>query len=195
MRSPLDQKAKTHVSAPRAGNPSSTDAGFSRDGRALSDRGALVGGIGAAAVLCSVVTCGHSAAAPGDEGLTTQRQQAIVSAFAAAIVHDDHMGIVAHATPDITWTIPGSSVVSGRATGIDEVTRLADTFAQYGLHITPMSLAFGRDTVAVTLHDTGEHTGKRLDQDVVNVLTIRDDKISDVTAHLTDIDSFDAYFS
>jgi hypothetical protein len=30
---------------------------------------------------------------------------------------------------------------------------------------------------------------------VVNVLTIRDDKISDVTAHLTDIGSFDAYFS
>jgi ketosteroid isomerase-like protein len=194
-RSPLVNKAKAHASVPRAGNPSMTDGGSSRDGRPLSRRGASVVVIGVAAVLYSVATCGYSAATPGDEGLITQRQQAIVSAFAAAIVHDDHVGIVAHATPDITWTIPGSSVVSGRATGIDEVTRLADTFAQYGLHITPMSLAFGSDTVAVTLHDTGEHTGKRLDQDVVNVLTIRDDKISDVTAHLTDIDSFDAYFS
>ncbi|OBI45412.1 hypothetical protein A5706_31545 [Mycobacterium sp. E796] len=137
----------------------------------------------------------NSSAAPDDEAATMQRQRAIVGAFATAIVHDDHADIAEHATPDIVWTIPGSSVVSGRATGIDDVTRLADTFAQYGLHITPQGFAFGRDTVAVTLHDTGEHNGVRLEQDVVNVLTIRGDKISEVTAHLTDIDSFDAYFS
>ncbi|ODR03740.1 hypothetical protein AWC25_13875 [Mycobacterium sherrisii] len=138
-------------------------------------------------------TGGVSSAAPGDT--TPQQQRTIVGAFASAIVHDDHAGIAEHATPDITWTIPGSSVVSGRAVGIGDVTRLADTFAQYGLQISPQGFAFGRDTVAVTLHDNGEHNGKRLDQDVVNVLTIRGDKISDVTAHLTDIDSFDAYFS
>src|SRR5262249_29830456 len=98
-------------------------------------------------------------------------------------------------TPDIVWTIPGTSVVSGQATGVGEVIRLADTFAEYGLHITPQGFAFGRDTVAVKLHDTGEHNGKRLDQDVVNVLTIRDDKIASVTANLADIGAFDAYFS
>jgi len=51
------------------------------------------------------------------------------------------------------------------------------------------------DTVAVRLHDTGEHNGKRIDQDVINVLTIRDDKVAGVTATLTDVSSFDAYFS
>lgn len=64
-----------------------------------------------------------------------------------------------------------------------------------GLRITPQGFTFGRDTVAVTLHDTGEHNGKRLEQDMVNVLTIRGDKISECTAHLTDIDSFDAHSS
>lgn len=149
------------------------------------------------AAIATVLVClgpgGASSAAPDEP--TTQQQRAIVAAFASAIVHDDHAGIAEHATDDIAWTIPGSSVVSGRATGIGDITRLADTFAQYGLHISPQGFAFGRDTVAVTLHDTGEHNGKRLDQDVVNVLTIRGDKICEVTAHLTDIDSFDAYFS
>ncbi|SPM26668.1 hypothetical protein MTAB308_143 [Mycobacterium terramassiliense] len=154
---------------------------------------AALAGSGIAMALVCVVPGGNSTAAPDDD--QTQRQRTIVGAFATAIVHDDHAGIAEHATPDIVWTIPGSSVVSGRATGIDDVTRLADTFAQYGLHISPQGLAFGRDTVAVTLHDTGEHNGKRLEQDVVNVLTIRGDKISEVTAHLTDIGSFDAYFS
>ena len=195
MRFSLGRHAKANASMPRFGRYSMPDVSSSRGKHLLSDRSALAVVIGATAVVCSVVTCGNSAAAPDDSGSTTQRQQALVRAFAAAFVQDDHMGIAAHAAPDITWTIPGASVVSGRASGIDEVTGLADTFAQYGLHITPKSLAFGRDTVAVTLHDTGEHAGKRLDQDVVNVLTIRDDKISDVTAHLTDVDSFDAYFS
>lgn len=156
---------------------------------------AAVAGAGIAMVLVCVVPGGNSTAAPDDEAAAMQQQRAIVGAFATAIVHDDHPGIAEHATPDIVWTIPGSSVVSGRATGIDDVTRLADTFAQYGLHISPKGFAFGRDTVAVTLHDTGEHNGRRLEQDVVNVLTIRGDKISEVTAHLTDIESFDAYFS
>jgi uncharacterized protein len=150
---------------------------------------------GLATAMAFAGVSGNSAAAPDDEAAVTQRQREIVGAFATAIVHDDHAGIAEHATPDIVWTIPGSSVVSGRATGIGDVTRLADTFAQYGLHISPEGFAFGRDTVAVTLHDAGDHNGKRLEQDVVNVLAIRDDKISEVTAHLTDIASFDAYFS
>lgn len=156
---------------------------------------AAVAGPAIGLALICVVPVGNSTAAPDDEAAATQRQRAIVGAFATAIVHDDHAGIAEHATPDVVWTIPGSSVVSGRATGIDDVTRLADTFAQYGLRISPQGFAFGRDTVAVTLHDTGEHNGKQLEQDVVNVLTIRGDKISEVTAHLTDIGSFDAYFS
>ena len=163
--------------------------------RVLNVLNATLAGASAAALLFCVVPSPDSAASPDDDALTTQRQQAIVSAFATAIVHDDHAGIAEHATPDIVWTIPGTSVVSGQATGIDGVTRLADTFAQYGLHISPQGFAFGRDTVAVKLHDTGEHNGKRLDQDVVNVLTIRDDKISEVTAHFADVSSFDSYFS
>ncbi|BBZ46682.1 hypothetical protein MPRM_39630 [Mycobacterium parmense] len=156
---------------------------------------AALAGSGMAVALACVVPGPKSTASPDYDAAATQRQRAIVGAFATAIVHDDHAEIAGHATPDIVWTIPGNSVVSGRATGIDDVTRLADTFAQYGLHIAPQGFAFGRDTVAVTLHDTGEHNGKRLQQDVVNVLTISGDKISEVTAHLTDIDSFDAYFS
>ena len=50
---------------------------------------------------------------------------------------------------------------------------------------------FGRDTVAVELHDAGSHDGRTRDQDVVNVLNIRDG----VEEHLADVSSFDAYFA
>ena len=45
---------------------------------------------------------------------------------------------------------------------------------------------FGRDTVAVELHDTGSHDGRIRDQDVVNVLNVRDGE---------DVSSFDACFA
>lgn len=44
----------------------------------------------------------------------------------------------------------------------------------------------GRDTVAVELRDTGSHDGRIRDQDVVNVLNIRDGE---------DVSSFDACFA
>jgi uncharacterized protein len=52
---------------------------------------------------------------------------------------------------------------------------------------------FGRDTVAVELHDTVSHDGRTLDQDVVNMLNIRDGEVANVEEHLADVSSFDAY--
>jgi ketosteroid isomerase-like protein len=141
----------------------------------------------------STATSTYAAASPGDNAMTDQ--QRIVSQFATAFLHDDHAGIAANTTPDITWTIPGTSKVSGLTSGRDGVIGLADTFTDYEVHITLRAMTFGLDTVAVELHDTGNHNGQVLDQDVVNVLTIRDGKIASVTEHLADISSFDAYLA
>ena len=72
---------------------------------------------------------------------------------------------------------------------------LADVLAQYDLHIAVQGMTFGTDTVAVKLHDSGQHNGKTLDQDVVNVLTIRDGKVASVSANLSNVGAFDTYFS
>jgi uncharacterized protein len=159
----------------------------------ISSRWAVASVLGAA--LFSVALSPESAASPNGAAPTDQQRQAIVSAFATAFVHDDHAGITANATPDIVWTIPGTSLVSGRMSGVAAVTRLADVLAQYGLDISVQGMTFGSDTVAVKLHDSGEHNGKTLDQDVVNVLTIRDGKVASVSANLSDVSAFDDYFS
>lgn len=134
------------------------------------------------------------AAAPDGAG-TDQIRQQLVSHFAAAVVHDDHAGIAAASAPDVTWTILSSSRVSGQRTGQDAVAGLADVFATYDVHIIVGAYTFGRDTVAVELHDTGSHDGQTLDQDVVNVLSLRDGEVANVEEHLADVSSFDAYFA
>ena len=149
--------------------------------------------IGICALAATLLPSAGQASVPP---LTDQQRQQIVSRFATAITHDDHQGIIAVTTPGMTWTIPGDSVVAGRSVGRRAVLKLADTFARYSLTISVHELAFGTDTVAVELHDTGNHNGKTLDQDIVNVLTISGDgKVSAVDANLGDVKQFDAYFS
>ncbi|MEV0074667.1 nuclear transport factor 2 family protein [Amycolatopsis sp. NPDC050768] len=149
--------------------------------------------IGICALAATLVPSADQATAPP---LSDQQRQQIVGRFATAITHDDHQGIIAVTTPDMTWTIPGDSVVSGRSVGRGAVLKLADTFANYSLTISVRELTFGADTVAVELHDTGRHNGKTLDEDIVNVLTIsRDGKVSAVDANLGDVKQFDSYFS
>jgi hypothetical protein len=54
---------------------------------------------------------------------------------------------------------------------------------------------FGRDTVAVELHDMGSHDDRTLDQDVVNMLNSCDGEVANIEEHLADVSSFDAYFA
>lgn len=146
-------------------------------------------------ILAGATTATAASAPATHPALTDQQRQAIVTRFASAIVHDDHAGILASTTPGIVWTIPGHSKVSGVWTGQAAVIRLADTFARFDLHISPQALTFGVDTVAVEVHDTGEHNGKSLNIQVVNVLSIRDGRISAVDGNVSDVAANDRYFS
>ncbi|WP_201359252.1 hypothetical protein [Mycobacterium paraintracellulare] len=94
-----------------------------------------------------------------------------MTAFATSIVRDDDAGI-ADAPPRHRLDHPRLERGVGRATGIDDGTSLADMFAQYELPIKPQGFAFDRNSVGFTSPDTGEHNGKRLEQEVVDVLTV-----------------------
>lgn len=155
----------------------------------ITSRLALIGAAVLAAGLVPVAADAHP------PQLTDQQRQQIVSRFATAVIHDDHQGIIANTTPGITWTVPGHSAVSGTAVGQRAVVKLVDTFARYNLNISLRAYTYGADTVAVELHDTGNHNGRTLDQDIVNVLTIRDGRISALSGNFADTASFDAYFS
>jgi ketosteroid isomerase-like protein len=151
-------------------------------------------------VVVPVTTSAASAAAPshttpGHPVLTDPQRRAIVGKFATAVVHDDHAGFIASTTSDFVWTIPGHSRISGRTTGRGDLLGLLGTFDRYQLTISMRALTFGADTVAVEVHDTGSYHGKKLDQDVVNVLTIRDGKVSSADGNFADVAAFDAYFA
>jgi hypothetical protein len=52
--------------------------------------------------------------------------------------------------------------------------------ASYELHVIASAYKFGRDSVAVELHDSGSRDDRTVGQDVVNVLSIRNGEVANV---------------
>ena len=127
--------------------------------------------------------------------LTIDQRRALVNQFATAVQTVDLAGLEAAANPDITWTVPGASHISGQQHGVDGVLWLAKMFSDFGYQIALQGLTFGVNDVAVEIRGTGNHAGKTIDVAAVNVLNFRDGKVVAVGTHFSDIDSVDAYFA
>jgi ketosteroid isomerase-like protein len=127
--------------------------------------------------------------------LTIDQRRALVNQFATAVQTVDLAGLEAAANPDITWTVPGASHISGQQHGVDGVLWLAKMFSDFGYQIALQGLTFGVNDVAVEIRGTGNHDGKTIDVAAVNVLNFRDGNVVDVGTHFSDIDSVDAYFA
>jgi uncharacterized protein len=127
--------------------------------------------------------------------LTIDQKRALVIQFATAVQAADRAGLEAAANPDITWTVPGASRISGQQHGVDGVLWLAKMFSGFGYQIAVQELTFGVNDIAVEIRGTGNHNGRIIDVAAVNVLKFRDRGVVAVGTHFSDLDSVDAYFA
>jgi uncharacterized protein len=127
--------------------------------------------------------------------LTTDQKHELQIRLAGAIANVDRAGLLACSVEDITWTLPGSSRVSGSFVGADEVLNVGRTFAEVGYHFEVENITFGPDDVAVILRATGARNGRTVDEAVVNVVGFAGDRVASIVTHLSDVEGFNAYFS
>jgi ketosteroid isomerase-like protein len=97
-------------------------------------------------------------------------------------------------TPDVTWSFPGENLISGVATGIDEVIAKAKLIGSYGVSIELEHVLHGRDTVAVQLHNTARRGDLVLDEHLATFCTLRDGRIATADTHLSDLPGMNAFF-
>jgi ketosteroid isomerase-like protein len=98
------------------------------------------------------------------------------------------------AVEDITWTFPGSSVISGEAHGIDANLNRARTIAQHKVRVETVRTVYGFNGVAVILDNTTEEADKVLDKHLAAVFTFRGNKIERLDTHLSDIELVKTFF-
>ena len=95
---------------------------------------------------------------------------------------------------DVVWNLPGSSLISGEAQGVDAVIQRAQLIVGYQLTFTLKHILIGRHGVALSLNNTARRGELVLDEHLATVMRIRNGKISAIDTYLSDIDMLNAFF-
>ena len=97
-------------------------------------------------------------------------------------------------TEDIVWSLPGSSLISGEAHGIDAVIRRSQLIVSYGLTLTLKHILIGQHGVALSLNNTARRGDLQLDEHLATVFSLREGKICTISTYLSDVEMLNAFF-
>jgi uncharacterized protein len=94
----------------------------------------------------------------------------------------------------VVWSLPGKSLMSGEAHGVDAILKRSEILGRYGVSIAVEHVLYGFKDVAVSLHNTGQLNGKILDEHLTSMLLLEGEQISRINTYISDVPMLDAYF-
>ena len=97
-------------------------------------------------------------------------------------------------TKDISWTLPGKSVISGEVSGADAIITRAQQIVSYGVSLELKHILYGQYNVTLSVHNQASRGELILNEHLATVCIIRDGKISKIETYLSDIDGLNAFF-
>lgn len=97
--------------------------------------------------------------------------------------------------PDIVWSLPGSSRISGQAHGVDAVIARCQIITSYGLNFDLKHVLYGQFGFALSLNNTAKRDGLVLDEHLATVCSLREEKISRIDTYLSDVPMANAFFT
>ena len=97
-------------------------------------------------------------------------------------------------TADASWTLPGTSLLSGEAPGAEAVINRARKLRDFGVMVDLQHILYSMNGVAVSLHNTAQRGKLILDEYVVIVLDLKGNKIRRLTTHLNDVAGINNFF-
>ena len=97
-------------------------------------------------------------------------------------------------TEDISWTLPGTSLISGEVNGPNAIINRAQQIVSYGASLELKHILYGQYNVALSVHNQASRGELILDEYLATVCTIRDGKISKIETYVSDIDGVNAFF-
>jgi ketosteroid isomerase-like protein len=130
-----------------------------------------------------------------ENSMTDEDRKQLATSFIAALRAGDANGFRAIMTDDVVWTLPGTSLVSGIAKGVEGILKRARTIVDYGANVEIQHVVVGYEGVALLLHNTGKRNGRILDEYLTTVCTLREDKIVRLDTYISDIAMVNAYFA
>jgi hypothetical protein len=97
--------------------------------------------------------------------------------------------------PDIVWSLPGSSRISGEAHGVDAVIARCQIITSYGLNFGLKHVLYGQFGFALSLNNTAKRGDLVLDEHLATVCSLYEERISRIDTYLSDVPMADAFFA
>ena len=97
-------------------------------------------------------------------------------------------------TEDISWTLPGTSLISGEVSGADAIITRAQQIVSYGVSFELKHILYGKYNVALSVNNQATRGELILDEHLATVCTILNGKISKIETYLSDVDGANAFF-
>jgi uncharacterized protein len=97
--------------------------------------------------------------------------------------------------PDIVWSLPGSSRISGEAHGVDAVIARCQIITSYGLNFGLKHVLYGQFGFALSLNNAAKCGGLVLDEHLATVCSLLEERISRIDTYLSDVPMADAFFA
>lgn len=97
-------------------------------------------------------------------------------------------------TADASWTLPGTSLLSGEAAGADAVINRAKRLRNFGVALQLHHILAGEQGVTLSLNNTAMRGSLVLDEQVAIVCDVSNGKICKITTHLSDVEGINAFF-
>jgi hypothetical protein len=126
--------------------------------------------------------------------MSESRQRDVAESFVTAIRNGDKSLLASVATEDIVWTVPGTSLMSGQAFGVEGILARAEVIKRFGVKTKLEHIVYGYEDVAIRLHNTGERTGLILDEYLATVLRLRDGRIYRIDSFVSDVGMVNSFF-
>jgi hypothetical protein len=126
--------------------------------------------------------------------VSKQLQSAIASTFLTAMTSNDWDMMRSIMEPDLQWTLPGKSLLSGPANGVEAVVKRALSLKKFGVMFQLMNILYGWDGVALSLHNTANRGSLILNEYVTIAFRLGASNITGMTTHLSDVPGIEAFF-
>lgn len=123
-----------------------------------------------------------------------EQKSAVANTFLSAMKANDWDLMRSVMMPGVKWTLPGTSLLSGPAEGVDAVIKRAQSLKKFGVMFRLIDVLYGWDGVALALNNTGKRGELILDEYVTIVFQLNGGKVSCIITQLSDVPGINNFF-
>lgn len=115
--------------------------------------------------------------------------------FLKALKERDYVLMESIMDDEVTWDLPGDSIISKLVKGKEKVVERAKIIISFDVDFQLNHILYGPEGFALSLHNQAARGSLLLDEYLATVCVIKGGKISSIVTYLSDLDGMNAFFA